>query len=369
MEAKNNTRRVVGFSAIDPYIERNMIAPTEVQLHGRDWVQWGDGNGYPDYLLELYNSVPTLRSIVNGNVDYVGGNGARLGRLIGENGEGIVNKHGDTIDEQIRDLARDFEIYGGYALQVIRNGNGEVAELYYLDVRFLRCDKENSVFYYSEKWGSGAKDVILYPAFMPNLDWASLTDEERDRHASSVVYVKNTHTQVYPAPLYSASIKACEIERCIDDYHLNAINNGFVSSMIVNFNNGIPTDEMKEEIEDAFNEKFSGHQNAGRIMFSWNRSKESATEVITPNIEDFGDRYKALSEHSRQQIFTAFRANPNLFGIPTEGNGFANEQYAESFQLYNRTQIKPVQASICRTYDRILGGAGSVAIVPFTMGG
>lgn len=370
MEAKNNTMRTkVGFSAIDPYIERNMIAPTETQLHGRDWVQWGDGNGYPDYLLELYNSVPTLRSIVNGNVDYIGGNGARLAKLIGANAEGIVNKHGDTIDAQIRDIARDFEIYGGYALQIIRNSLGEVAEIYYIDVRFLRCDKENSVFYYSEKWGKGAQEAIVYPAFMPSIDWARLTDEERDRHASSILYVKNQHTQVYPSPLYTASVKACEIERCIDDYHLNAINNGFVSSMIVNFNNGVPTDEMKEEIEDAFNEKFSGHQNAGRIMFSWNRSKESATEVITPNIEDFGDRYKALSEHSRQQIFTAFRANPNLFGIPTEGNGFANEQYAESFKLYNRTQIRPVQDNIIRTYDRILGGSGNVAIVPFNMEG
>ena len=370
MEAKNNTMRTkVGFSAIDPYIERNMIAPTETQLHGRDWVQWGDGNGYPDYLLELYNSVPTLRSIVNGNVDYIGGNGARLAKLIGDNAEGIVNKHGDTIDAQIRDIARDFEIYGGYALQIIRNTLGEVAEIYYIDVRFLRCDKENSVFYYSEKWGKGTQEAIVYPAFMPSIDWARLTDEERDRHASSILYVKNQHTQVYPSPLYTASVKACEIERCIDDYHLNAINNGFVSSMIVNFNNGVPTDEMKEEIEDAFNEKFSGHQNAGRIMFSWNRSKESATEVITPNIEDFGDRYKALSEHSRQQIFTAFRANPNLFGIPTEGNGFANEQYAESFKLYNRTQIRPVQDNIIRTYDRILGGSGNVAIVPFNMEG
>lgn len=370
MEAKNNTMRTkVGFSAIDPYIERNMIAPTETQLHGRDWVQWGDGNGYPDYLLELYNSVPTLRSIVNGNVDYIGGNGARLAKLIGDNPEGIVNKHGDTIDAQIRDIARDFEIYGGYALQIIRNSLGEVAEIYYIDVRFLRCDKENSVFFYSEKWGNGTQDVIVYPAFMPSIDWTRLTDEERDRHASSILYVKNQHTQVYPSPLYTASVKACEIERCIDDYHLNAINNGFVSSMIVNFNNGIPTDEMKEEIEDAFNEKFSGHQNAGRIMFSWNRSKESATEVITPNIEDFGDRYKALSEHSRQQIFTAFRANPNLFGIPTEGNGFANEQYAESFKLYNRTQIRPVQDNIIRAYDRILGGSGNVAIMPFSMEG
>ena len=204
---------------------------------------------------------------------------------------------------------------------------------------------------------------------MPTLDWARLSEEEKDRNAASILYVKNVHTQVYPAPLYSASVKACEIERCIDDFHLNAINNGFVSSLIVNFNNGVPEDSIKEQIEEDFNEKFSGHQNAGRVMFSWNKSKESATEIVEPKIEDFGDRYKALSDHSRQQIFTAFRANPNLFGIPTEGNGFANEQYEESFKLYNRTQIRPVQRMISEAYEKIYGATGVLTFKPFSLDG
>ena len=103
-------------------------------------------------------------------------------------------------------------------------------------------------------------------------------------------------------------------------------------------------------------------------MLSWNPNKETATDIVEFKVEDFGERYKALSEHSRQQIFTAFRANPNLFGIPTEGNGFANEQYEESFTLYNRTQIKPIQLIITGTYDGIFGEEDMVEITPFSMG-
>ena len=104
-------------------------------------------------------------------------------------------------------------------------------------------------------------------------------------------------------------------------------------------------------------------------MLSWNPNKESATDIVEFKVEDFGERYKALSEHSRQQIFTSFRANPNLFGIPTEGNGFANEQYEESFRLYNRTQIRPIQRLICDTYDWIYGQVGVLTITPFSLDG
>lgn len=356
------------FAAINQYVEDYIVRPTEKLLSGKDLVEWGTRNAYPDYLLELYNNVPTLRSIINGNIDYIAGDDVSIVPLQEEYTNQEMNGRGDTIREQVKDIAKDFEIYGGFALQVIRNLAGEIAEIYYMDMRYLRTNKDGNVFYYSEKWSKSNREVLVYPAFMPNLDWGRLSDEERNRHASSILFVKNVHTQVYPAPLYAASVKACEIERQIDEFHLADIDNHFVSSAIINFNNGDPGQEMKEEIERELNEKFTGAKNGGRIMVSWNKNKESATDIVEFEVKDFGERYKALSEHSRQQIFTAFRANPNLFGIPTEGNGFANEQYEESFTLYNRTQILPVQRLICEAYDKIYGQQDVLKIVPFSMG-
>lgn len=364
------SRANFSFAAIDPYVDNKMILPVERFVSGKDLVEWGNRNAYPDYLLDLYNNVPTLRSIINGNIDFITGDDVSILPLTDNLPDGQMNNRGDNIREQIKDISKDYEIYGGFALQIIRNLIGMVAEVYYIDMRYLRTNKEGNVFYYCEDWSkSGKKDVIVYPAFMPNLKWDTLDDEQRNRNASSILYVKNVHTQVYPAPLYAASIKACEIERLIDDFHINSLQNQFVSSAIINFNNGDPGDEMKKEIEDAINEKFAGAANGGRIMLSFNKNKESATDIVEFEVKDFGERYKALSEHSRQQIFTAFRANPNLFGIPTEGNGFANEQYAESFKLYNRTQIQPVQRLIADTYDKIYSTKGVLTIVPFSMGG
>ena len=369
-EQNKPARARISFAAIDPYIDTNIISPVEKFVPAKDLMEWGTRNSYPDYLLDLYNNVPTLRAIINGNIDFIAGDDVSIQPLTQHLPNGIMNNRGDHIREQIKDISKDYEIYGGFALQIIRNLIGEVAEVYYIDMRFLRTNKEGNVFYYCEDWSKSVrKDVVVYPAFIPNLNWDALDDEARNRNASSILYVKNIHTQVYPAPLYAASIKACEIERLIDDFHLADINNHFVSSAIINFNNGIPDDDVTEQIEREFTEKFCGASNGGRTAFSWNPNKESATDIVEFEVKDFGERYKTLSDHSRQQIFTAFRANPNLFGIPTEGNGFANEQYAESFKLYNRTQIKPVQRMIADAYDKIYGQPKVLTIVPFSMDG
>ncbi len=369
-EQNKPARARISFAAIDRYIDSNIILPVEKFVSAKDLMEWGTRNSYPDYLLDLYNNVPTLSAIINGNIDFITGDDVSILPLTQHLPNGIMNNRGDHIREQIKDIAKDYEIYGGFALQIIRNLIGEVAEVYYIDMRFLRSNKEGNVFYYCEDWSKSVrKDVIVYPAFMPNLNWDALDDEARNRNASSILYVKKVHTQVYPVPLYAAAVKACEIERQVDEFHLSDINNHFVSSAIINFNNGIPDDDVKEQIEREFTEKFCGASNGGRTAFSWNPNKESATDIVEFEVKDFGERYKALSDRSRQQIFTAFRANPNLFGIPTEGNGFANEQYAESFKLYNRTQIKPVQRMIADAYDKIYGQPKVLTIVPFSMGG
>ena len=367
--SQNSEKRHVSFAAIDQYVETNIVLPTE-RVTNRDFVEWGKGNNYPGYLLDLYNNVTTLRSIINGNIDFVTGDDVTILPLGDRFAEGIMNTRGDLITDIVRDLAKDYNLYGGFALQIIRDHNGDVAEIYYIDMRFIRSNKENDVFYYNEHWEKGGrKDVIIYPKFLRNLDWASLTDEERDRHASSILFVKNVHTQVYPAPMYAASVLSCEIEKAISQYHWNSLNNNFCPDIIINFNNGDPGDEIKEEIVSDLEEKFSGYQNGKRFMVSFNKDRMSAVTIDTIKTDDFSERYKALEESCRRQIFSAFRAQPLLFGLNSDvSTGFSTDEFEQTFKLYNRTQIRPVQRLIADAFDRIYGSKGVLTIKPFSLG-
>lgn len=364
------TRGKVAFAAIDPYLETFVVKPTEKELAGQDRVQWGTGNRYPDYINELYETVPTLQTIINGSVDFVAGDDITM--TVGERVLDRVNHAGQTPRSVVRELGLDVFKLGGFALQVIRDYMGGIADIYPVPIDYLRSNKDNTVFYYCEDWQKKTrKDALVYPAFrsFSAEEWAALAPEERDRHASSIYYYKTVRRGTYPRPPFTAATKDAEIERNITDFHFNSLENGFNSSMIINFNNGIPEDEMKEEIQRDVSEKFSGHQNGMRILLSWNPNKDSATTFEVPKVEDFGERYKALSTHSRQQIFASFRAVPALFGIMTESTGFSEQEFEQAFRLYNRTAIRPVQRAIADAFDAIYGEPGVLSITPFTLDG
>ena len=340
----------VFYSAINKRIESFTEAPTEAVSRGASsYVRWGERNTYPNYLYSLYQGCTTLNTVINATVDYICGDGV-------ETALKTLNRKGETPEDIIRKIARSIAIYNGVALQVIRNFAGEVSEVYVLDLRNVRVDEDSQKIYYSEKWNNSRVDVITYPKFVPDF-----------KEATSVLFDIDTDYSVYPAPVYLASVKACEIERAIDDFHISSINNGFMGSYIINFNNGDVTEEEQDEIEKNINEKFGGACNAGRMMLTFNDSQESAPTIQKLEIDDFGDKYETLAKHCRQQIFTSFRANPNLFGIPTENLGFSNEEYDAAFKLFNRTQIKPIQARIIRIMDKIYG-EGTFTIKPFSLG-
>ncbi len=379
MDYKNNNEAQVSiplsFMSLDPYLERVIVEPTEKVMAGRDWVQWGDRNQYPHYIIDLYKTVTTLRSIINGVVDYVAGDVVSL-NAPAPYGENYFNAKGDTAEDIVRKTAKSIAETGGYAWQIIRRKDGKgLAEMYVLPMENIRSNEDNTVFYYSEKWAkSGMSPVLIYPKWMKDARTVTSVQtkngekEEKD-NLDSVFYFKMWGEGVYPEPLYAASIKDCEIERGIDEYHLGNLERGFMASYIINFNNGQPSDEIKKQIEKAMNDKFGGKRNAGRIVYSWNKSLQSKTTVEKIETSDFAEKYAALSKHARQQLFTAFRANPNLFGIPTENLGFSSEEYESAFKLFNRTTVRPIQKAILRGFDKVLDMSDSVTIKPFTLEG
>ena len=347
----------VAFAATDK--EWEQLIPQQIEVEGvKEYVQWGKDNQYPEYLYGLFNDVSSLKTIIEGTADYVCGNDVTC-NIKGFDVE--VNTKGDTMRELVRLLARDYLIYGGFAIQVIRNKVGDVRELYYVDFRYLRSSKKNEVFWYSEEFGKKyvrSNKTVVYPKFVK---------ENRDI-TSSILYVTNEKSKTYPTPRYSGSIKACEIERNIDTYHLSSLENGFGGSYILNFLNGIPTDEMKSEIEKNVNEKFCGSSNAGRILINFANGKDNATTLDKLEVQDFGEKYKAAAERAKNQIFTAFRAIPQLFGDMTAATGFNSQEFSESFKVFNRTVCQPIQQTICDSIDKIFNNKNSVEITPFSLG-
>ena len=352
----DNKKIQLAFAATEK--EWEVLIPSNTEVEGtKDYVLYGKDNNYPNYLYDLVNEVSTLKTIVEGTADYVIGDDVKC-NVRGFDIE--VNTKGDTMRELIRLCARDYLIYGGYAIQVIRNKVGDVRELYYMDFRYLRSSKKNDVFYYSEDFTKKyvrASKTVVYPKFI----------KENRNIPASILYVTNEKSKTYPTCRYSGSLKACEIERMIDTYHLSSLENGFGGSYLINFLNGIPTDEVKAEIEKNINEKFCGSTNAGRVLINFANGKDNAAFLQKLDIADFGEKYKAAAERAKNQIFAAFRAQPILFGLMKENNGFSQDEYLQSFAVYNRTVVKSIADTIIDSLDKIFGTTNSVTIKPFSI--
>lgn len=347
----------LAFAAIDKEYIESIPQLTEVESSSKGFVLYGDDNLYPQYLYELFLDVSSLKTVIEGTSDYVAGDDA-VCNVRGFEFE--VNRKGMTARELIQLLARDYLLYGGFAVEVIRNANGDVAELNHLDFRYCRSDKFGECIWYNEdfskKWARTSKSII-YPKFVR---------ENRDIPAS-ILYVKNSNSTTYPIPRYSGALKACEIERHIDEYHLNSLENGFAGSYLINFLNGIPTDEQKKEIEKNLASKFSGSKNAGRLVLNFANGKDNAATLEKLDVEDFGDKYKAAAQRSREQIFTAFQASPVLFGLSNASTGWNDQDFKEAFKLYNKTTVRGIQRVITDSMDKIFGVKESFTIKPFTV--
>lgn len=349
---KNEKKFDFKFSAIEPYIEENIIKNVQKEIKGQEFVIYGDKNIYPQYLHDLVSNVSVLRSIIFGIADYVGGENITINS---PQFEIMVNDKGETIEDITKQIAIDICTYGGFALNILRNKLGGIAAIYNVDFRNIRSNKKNTKFFYSEDWTKsyGRLKTTVYPRFDIN-----------GKEASSIFYYKSEKYNTYPSPVWVGSVTSAECLKHISDFHLNSLYNGLASDYIVNFNAGIATDELKQEVVDNFNEKFSGFNNGARTMLSFNPDFQHRTTIEAIPQNNFIDRYNSLYQTCLKDIFTAFRVHPSIFGLPTDNSGFNSQDLAEAFKLTNTTIILPLQKTIKRCFEQIFNEKDIITIKP-----
>ena len=343
------------FAAIDKVVEKSIPSFEEIEGRGKNYIIWGENNIFPNYLYDLFTSVTSLRSIINGTADFVAGDEVNV------NVQGFdveVNKKGDNAYELVNNIARDLLIYGNAFVQVIRNKAGGIGELYHLNSKYVRTSKKNDLFYYSEDYGkkyARTSKTVTYPKFVP----------EATNVPTSVIMLKLENDKTYALPQYIASLKDCEVERALSEFNLSQLENGFYGSYVFNFGNGIPTDEMKEEIEKNVTEKFCGVSNAGRILLNFSNGKDNGVTLQKMDIVNYAEKYETTATRASKKIYEAFGASPVLFGVEKETTGFNSEDYEQAFKLYNKIRVTPLQKKIIGMFDKIFGVKGSIEIAPF----
>lgn len=333
------TRESLNFQIIE---NKTKVIPVlkETKMTGKKWISYGEKNDFPAYLFDLYLRSTVLQSIIEGVIDYTVGAGVNSTNINPE-----INTDGETLEDLIKQILVDYMVTGGFALNVLRDAEDRISELYWVDIRNVRLSDDGKTAYYSDNingWGVKPEEIPVFDSKKP--------------HKNSLFYYKGHISRgTYPIPRWSGAIMAVETSTEISKYHLSAILNNFSPSAIISFNNGVPDKATQDAIERKINKKFVGSENVNRFILSFSEGGENATTIQKLDSDDADQKFSTLKESIFEEIFIAFRCTPELFGMKKDGNGFNKQEYLEAYALFNKTMIQPLQKDITRCFDKIYG--------------
>lgn len=305
----------------------------------KGYLEWGDGNMYPQFILNLYNSkgASMHKSIINRKVKMIAGNG-----YTGLDNEQVLNPR--TIKKEINKLALDYELINSFAVKVVFSNDGFIADFQHLPINKLRLgyneeDPNQPLFvWFSHNWNETRKEIYKPIAF-------ELFDGVR-RGEKVIIYNEyNPEVEFYSLPSYSTGLNWIDLGGRVSSYHLNQLKNNYNISKIISFNTGIPGEEEQDEFTKAFQKKYKGNENAGKIIITFGEDETQQPTVI--NLEDGSSdtRFEMLMKQTDLEIVTAHEAPLPLF-IQTPGSLLGTQDRMELVEEWQKTYIDQRQEVI-----------------------
>ncbi len=334
----------------------NMSSYTRPEIkeqYNRDWVEYGDDNNYFNYLIDRYNGSATNNAAINGIAEMIYGKG--LDAVDSKENEKEYKEMKELFTKDcMKKICYDYKMMGQAALQVIYSKDRKkIVQVEHIPVETLRAEKANNKgqiqgYYYAKDWSEITSK--LQPKRIPAFGSSNAGLE--------ILYIKPYRAGFYYySPVdYQGGLQYAELEEEIANYHINNIQNGLAPSMLINFNNGVPTEEQRSLIEQNIQEKFSGSSNAGRFILAFNDSKELSASIEPVILSDAHEQYKFLSDESMRKVMVSHRiVSPMLVGIK-DNTGLGNnaEELQTASLLMDNTVIRPMQVTILDELERIL---------------
>ena len=320
------------------------------------WVPFGvyGHDDFFDAVTLAYNTSTTTSACVEGLADLIFGKGIYSKR---EEFNTLLAKI--IPQEEVKRVTFDFKLFGNAAFQVYWNDDHtKIKKMYHVPVQTLRAEKlygspriEN--YYYCVDWNDQrkVKDKKKIPAF-------GTSNEKME-----ILYIKHyvPGLYYYALPDWVSALQFGISEGEISNLHFNNITNGFLPAVMINFNNGVPAPEERQTIEDLVQAKFTGTDNAGRFMLSFNDDPTTKPTIDTIQIENLHEKYQYVAEYTQDRILVAHRVtSPLLFGIRTANNGFSSqsEEMKTAFSIMQTMTISPFQNIILNALDYALTQGG-----------
>lgn len=337
-------------------LELSTYTTPTVQESKRDnWVEFGEDNNYFQFIIDRYINSTTNSAVINNVSRLIYGRGLSAldaNKKPNEYAQMMALFHSDCI----RKIVLDRKMFGQFAVQVhYSKDHKKILKAYHIPVNLLRaekCNKDGEIegYYYSDNW----EDTRNYvPKRIPAFGYSNEQVE--------ILYSKPyaVGMKYYSLPDYQGGLPYAKLEEEIADYLINEVQNGFSGTKVVNFNNGVPTEEQQQIIKGKVLSQLTGSRGQ-KVIVAFNNNQESKTTVDDLPLNDAPDHYTYLSEECVKKIMLAHNiTSPLLFGLGST-NGFSSnaDEIKNASILFDNMVIKPIQDQIIEAFDKILAYNG-----------
>ena len=332
-------------------------SPVVSETNRENWVDFltEDGAQYFQFLIERYSNSTTNNAIINNVARLIYGKG-----LSALDANKKPNEYAQMMSlfhkEDVRKMVLDRKMFGQFAVQVHYNDkHDKILKAYHIPVNLLRaekCDKDGNItgYYYSDNWDDTKKYApIRFGAFGYSKDKVEILFSKP--YSVGMKY--------YSYADYSGCLPYCLLEEEIAEYLINEVQNGFSGTKVVNFNNGVPTDEQQQIISNKVLDKLTGSRGQ-KVIVAFNNNAESKTTVEDIPLNDAPEHYTYLSEECLRKIMLGHNVtSPLLFGVAST-NGFSSnaDELKNSSVLFDNMVIRPFQEELLDAFDSILAFNG-----------
>jgi hypothetical protein len=317
-----------------------------------NYIEYGSDNNYFQYLIDRYLYSATNGAIITGIANMIYGKG--LDALDSNKKPNEYAQMKSIIkDSDLRKIALERKLLGMAAMQVVMQ-NKVVKQVLHFPMQTLRAEKCNDkgqieAWYYHHDWTKKktSEDAKRIPAF----GFGNGNEVE--------IYVIQPYVSGfdYYSPIdYSGSLPYALLEENIADYQINDVQNGFSGTKVINFNNGIPSEEMRDKMKRDVMGKLTGARGE-KVIIAFNANAESKTTVEDLPLNDAPAHYEYLSKECFDKLIVGHRVtSPMLLGIRTGDGGLGNnaDEIKTATLLFDNIVIKPYQLEIIDAIDEIL---------------
>ena len=335
--------------------------PEYREKRGKGYIEFGEKNDYPNYLLSLYNKSAKHNAIVKGKVNYIIGNGWKTDEVdpIAEQFIAQPNQF-ENLNDLTRKVSIDIEIFGGAFLEVIWSlTGGKLVDVLHIDYTKIRSNADNTQFWYKKDWNERKDEAVPMMAFNTKV-----------RQGKQILYVKEYRPglDTYALPGYMGALNYIESDIEVSRHVLGNAQTGFSASKLITLPNGEPSPDEKRNIERRFTDRFSGSDGKKFILsFTTDPARK-------PIIEDLGASDITKEDFTRvdliiqNNLFAGHQiTSPSLFGIAEPGQLGSRTQMRDSYEIFKNTYVNDKQQfleSVFNELARLKGATSDITIIP-----